>query len=63
MLDEILILDNADWDVLNTFYYFGGRVCTDGSEMTRLEKLLKPADTIDKLIYSSLSKSDTLSVK
>jgi hypothetical protein len=63
MLDEILILDNNDWDVLNTFYYFGGRVSSDGTEMTRLEKLLKPADAIDKLIYSSLSKSDTLSVK
>jgi hypothetical protein len=63
MLDEILILDDSDWDVFNTFYYFGGRVSSDGTEMTRLEKLIKPADVIDKLIYSSLSKSDTLSVK
>jgi len=63
MADDFLILDDTDMEVFNTFYYFGGRVSSDGTEMTRLEKLLKPADAIDKLIYSSLSKSDTLSVK
>jgi hypothetical protein len=63
MNDDFLILDDSDIEVFNTFYYFGGRVCSDGTEMTRLEKLLRPDESIDKLIYSSLSKSDTLSVK
>jgi hypothetical protein len=63
MVDDFLILEDSDWDVMNAFYYFGGRVSSDGTEMTRLEKLLRPDVSIDRLIYSSLSKSDTLSVK
>jgi hypothetical protein len=63
MNDDFLILDDTDIEVFNTFYYFGGRVCSDGTEMTRLEKLLRPDESIDRLIYSSLKKNDTLSVK
>ena len=63
MADDFLILDDTDMEVFNTFYYFGGRVCSDGTEMTRLEKLLRPDESIDRIIYSSLAKSDTLSLK
>jgi hypothetical protein len=63
MNDDFLILDDTDIEVFNTFYYFGGRVCSDGTEMTRLEKLLRPDESIDRMIYSSLKKNDTLSVK
>jgi hypothetical protein len=63
MNDDFLILDDTDMEVFNTFYFFGGRVSSDGTEMTRLEKLLRPDESIDKIIYSSLAKSDTLSVK
>ena len=51
MNDDFLILDDTDIEVFNTFYYFGGRVCSDGTEMTRLEKLLRPDESIDRLIY------------
>jgi hypothetical protein len=63
MNDDFLILDDSDIEVFNAFYFFGGRVSSDGTEMTRLEKLLRPDESIDRIIYSSLAKSDTLSLK
>lgn len=60
MINEIELLDGpSDSEVLNAFFYFGGytpytrEVCDVGTPM---DKLLRPAEDIDKTIYKALSK-------
>ncbi len=61
MTNEIELLNGpSDSEVLNAFFYFGG--CSSytnvvDSMSTPMDKLLRPADEIDKTIYKALSKS------
>lgn len=60
MINEIELLNGpSDSEVLNAFFYFGG--CSSytnvvDSMSTPMDKLLKPAEDIDKTIYKALSK-------
>ena len=57
--DEIRNIDNAgDWEVVNTFYRFGGHNETSGDskELIKLERLLRSDEEIDKIIYNKLKK-------
>lgn len=60
MTNEIEILNGpSDSEVLNAFFYFG--CCSSytnvvDSMSTPMDKLLRPAEDIDKTIYKALSK-------